>query len=76
MHEHKAAITLALISNSKLGRFLGEAEPVQKTAARRSPASDLQQLCRAYSGGPISHQRCSPGDPLKAAAGSSGCIHL
>lgn len=30
-NEHKAAFALALISNSKLGGFLGEAEPIQKT---------------------------------------------
>lgn len=68
---HKAAITLALISNSKLSGFLGEAEPIQKTTASRSHGS-----ARAYAGGPIRHRRCSPGDPLEAAAGSSGYIHL
>lgn len=38
--------------NSKRGGFLGEAEPIRKTAARRSPASDPQQLCKASSGDP------------------------
>lgn len=59
--------------NSKLGGFLGEAEPIQKMAAGRPSDSDLQQLC---SGGPISHQGCSPDDQLKTAMGTSGCIQL
>lgn len=56
--------------------FPWRSRAVQETAADRSPASDLPQLCTAYAARPVSHQRCSPGQQLEAAAGSSGCIHL
>lgn len=74
-NEHKAAITLALISNSKLSGFLGEAEPVQKMIAGRSPAGDLPELCKGWCRGTIRREG-SPGDPLGAAAGRSGYVHL
>lgn len=50
VNEHKAAIALALILNSKLGGLLGEAEPIQKLASGRPAASHLQLLCKAFSG--------------------------
>lgn len=75
-NEHKAAITLALISNSKLSGFLGEAEPIQKTAASRSPAGDLPQLCKGLRRGTHQTPKVLSRDPLEAAAGSSGYIHL
>lgn len=73
----KLQFALALISNSKLGSFLGEADPIQKKAGSKKvscpwSSAEVQGLLR----GPISHRGCSVGDRLRAAAGTSGCIHL
>lgn len=51
MNEHKAAIALALISNSKLGSFLGEADSIQKTAGSEKvscpwSSAEMQGLLR------------------------------